>query len=180
MRAAKSHLKLVLVLLAAMWLAEIVDTILLSQALNIFGIRPRMAAGLMGIVFAPFLHGGFAHLAANTLPLAVLALLVLVRSRDEFIIVTLLVWLVSGLGVWLIAPSNSVHIGASGLIFGYLGFLLLRGFFDHKLSSILLAVAVGVVYGGIVWGVLPLQAGVSWQGHLFGFVGGGMAAKLVA
>ena len=179
-RNFSAHLKLVLAIVAVMWLLEIIDTLFLGQSLNRLGIRPRTAAGLLGIVLAPFLHGGLAHLAANTLPFAVLALLILARDRDEFIVVTLIVWLVSGLGVWLLGPNNTVHIGASGIIFGYLGFLLLRGFFDGKLSSILIAVVVGVIYGGVLWGVLPLQAGVSWQGHLFGFIGGGIAARLVS
>jgi membrane associated rhomboid family serine protease len=102
------------------------------------------------------------------------------RDRDEFVLVTLVVWLVSGLGVWLIGPAQTVHIGVSGIIFGYLGFLLLRGFFDGKLTSILIALAVGVAYGGVLWGVLPLESGVSWQGHLFGFIGGGIAARIAA
>ena len=179
-RTFTSHLKLVALLVAAMWLLEIVDTLFLGQSLNRLGIRPRTAAGLLGIVLAPFLHGNLMHLMANTLPFAVLAMLILMRDRDEFFLVTGVVWLVSGLGVWLIGPAATVHIGVSGIIFGYLGFLLLRGFFDGKLSSILIALAVGVAYGGVLWGVLPLEAGVSWQGHLFGFIGGGIAARLIS
>ena len=179
-RTIGSHLKLVLGIVAVMWLLEIADTLFLGQSLNRLGIRPRTAAGLLGIVLAPFLHGGLMHLMANTLPFAALALLILMRDRDEFFVVTLVVWLVSGLGVWLIAPAGTVHIGASGIIFGYLGFLLLRGLFDGKPSSILIALAVGIAYGGVLWGVLPVQSGVSWQGHLFGFIGGGLAARLIS
>lgn len=179
-RTFTAHLKVVLVLVAVMWLLEIIDTLVLGQFLNSFGIRPRSSIGLLGIVLAPFLHGGLAHLVANTLPFAVLALLILARDRDEFVLVTLVVWVVSGLGVWLIGPPLTVHVGVSGIIFGYLGFLLLRGLFDGKLSSILIAIGVGIAYGGVLWGVLPLEAGVSWQGHLFGFIGGGIAARLVA
>ena len=179
-RTIGSHLKLVLGIVAVMWLLEIADTLFLGQSLNRLGIRPRTAAGLLGIVLAPLLHGGLMHLMANTLPFAALALLILMRDRDEFFLVTLVVWLVSGLGVWLIAPAGTVHIGASGIIFGYLGFLLLRGLFDGKPSSILIALAVGIAYGGVLWGVLPVQSGVSWQGHLFGFIGGGLAARLIS
>lgn len=179
-RTFSSHLKVVLLLVAVLWSLELVDTVLLGQRLNSFGIRPRTTIGLLGIVLAPFLHGGLMHLMTNTVPFAVLALLVLMRDRDEFVLVTLVVWLVSGLGVWLIGPAQTVHIGVSGIIFGYLGFLLLRGFFDGKLTSILIALAVGVAYGGVLWGVLPLESGVSWQGHLFGFIGGGIAARIAA
>ena len=177
-RQAASHLKLVLSLLAVMWFLEIIDEVLLGQFLNNFGIRPRTSMGLIGIVLAPLLHGNLAHLAANTIPFAVLALLILARDPDEFWLVTVIVWLVSGLGVWLIAPANTIHIGASGVIFGYLGFLLFRGLFDRKLLSIVLAVLVGALYGWVLLGVLPLQAGVSWQGHLCGLIGGAIAAKL--
>ena len=177
-RQAASHIKLVLTLLAVMWLLEIIDQVLLGQFLNNFGIRPRTPIGLLGIVLAPFLHGSLAHLAANSVPFAVLALLILARDPDEFWLVTLIVWLVSGLGVWLFAPANTIHIGASGVIFGYLGFLLFRGVFDRKLLSIAVAVFVGAVYGYVLLGVLPLQAGVSWQGHLFGLIGGAIAARV--
>jgi membrane associated rhomboid family serine protease len=87
--------------------------------------------------------------------------------------------LVSGLGVWLFGASG-VHVGASGLIFGYLGFLLLRGYFERNFPSILLSLIVGFLYGGAIWGVLPTQPGISWEGHLFGFIGGVLAARLLA
>jgi len=177
-RQATSHLKLVLTLLAVFWFLEIIDQVLLGQLLNSFGIRPRTPIGLLGIVLAPFLHGNLAHLAANSVPFAVLTLLILARDPDEFWLVTVIVWLVSGLGVWLFAPANTIHIGASGVIFGYLGFLLFRGFFDRKLLSIAVAIFVGAVYGWVLLGVLPLQAGVSWQGHLFGLIGGAIAARV--
>ena len=177
-RQAASHIKLVLTLLAVMWLLEIIDQVLLGQFLNNFGIRPRTPIGLLGIVLAPFLHSNLAHLAANSVPFAVLALLILARDPDEFWLVTVIVWLVSGLGVWLFAPANTIHIGASGVIFGYLGFLLFRGFFDRKSLSIIVAIFVGMVYGWVLLGVLPLQAGISWQGHLFGLIGGAIAARV--
>ena len=175
-----SHVRLVLTILAVMWFLEVLDTVLLGQSLNYFGIRPRTTLGLVGIVFAPLLHANFVHLAANSVPFAVLALIILARDPDEFWLVTLIVWLVSGLGVWIFAPANTIHIGASGVIFGYLGFLLFRGFFDRKLVSVVLAVFVGVLYGWVLLGVLPFQAGVSWQGHLFGLIGGAIAAKVAS
>ncbi len=101
-------------------------------------------------------------------------------QRFIFFIVTGLTMLVGGLGVWLFAAPGSIHIGASILIFGYLGFLLLRGYFQRNIPSILLSILVFLLYGGTIWGVLPSRPGISWQGHLFGFLGGVLAAKLIA
>ncbi|WP_338849126.1 rhomboid family intramembrane serine protease [Massilia sp. W12] len=168
--------KVLALLIGLMWLEEVVDFVL-RGALNQYGIVPRSLIGLRGIVLAPFLHGNFTHLIANTLPFAVLAWFVMLRSMRDFVTVSLLVMLIGGLGTWLVAASNTVHIGASGMIFGYLGFLLARGFFERSWMAVLLSVAVAFVYGGALWGVLPGQAGISWQGHLFGFVGGVLAAK---
>ena len=114
------------------------------------------------------------------MPFLVLGWFVLAGRKGDFFLVSVIVIVLGGAGVWLMAPLESVHIGASGLIFGYLGFLLSRGLFERSLGSILVAVVVGLLYGGLVFGVLPGEPGVSWQGHLFGFVGGAIAAKLLA
>jgi membrane associated rhomboid family serine protease len=163
-----------------MWFLELVDMLLLGQRLNLLGLRPRTVAGLWGIILMPFLHGGLAHLVANTVPFLVLGWLVMVRRTADFISVTLVAGLVSGLALWLLGPANSLHIGASGLIFGYLGFLLLRGYFERSASAILLAILVFLLYGSLIFGVLPGMRGVSWQGHLFGFLSGVYAAYLLA
>lgn len=162
-----------------MWVLEIVD-LALGGALNQFGIRPHSLIGLRGILFAPFLHGNLLHLIANTVPFLILGWLVMLRRTSDFLPVTAVVMLVSGLGTWLFAPSYTLHIGASGVVFGYLGFLLSRGYFERSLGSIAMSVIVGVLYGGMIWGVLPGQLGISWQGHLFGFIGGIIAARLLA
>jgi membrane associated rhomboid family serine protease len=162
-----------------MWAIEILD-LFLGGALNQFGIRPHSLIGLRGILFAPFLHGNLLHLIANTVPFLVLGWFVMLRRTSDFFTVTAIVMLISGLGVWLFAPSYSLHIGASGVVFGYLGFLLFRGFFERSFSSILLSLIVGVLYGGAIWGVLPLQYGISWQGHLFGLIGGIIAARMLS
>lgn len=162
-----------------MWLLEIVD-LFLGGRLDYYGIRPLSIIGLRGILLAPFLHGGFGHLIANTIPFLTLGWLIMLRQTSDFFTVTIITMLVSGLGVWLLAPANSIHIGASGLIFGYFGFLLLRGYFERSFAAILFSLIVGLLYGGMIWGVLPLQDGISWQGHLFGFVAGAFAARLVA
>ena len=167
-------------LVAIFWGLEIVDSSFLRGSLDLYGIRPRSFIGLRGILFAPFLHGSFAHLAANTAPFLTLGWLVMLREMRDFFVVTITTMLVSGIGVWLTAPAYSIHIGASGLIFGYFGFLLLRGYFERSFAAILFSLIVGLLYGGIIWGVLPLQYGISWQGHLFGFIGGAIAARLLA
>ncbi|MEX1019584.1 MAG: rhomboid family intramembrane serine protease [Litorilinea sp.] len=174
------HLSILLTLIALLWLLEIVDLILWHVPLDAFGIRPRTLVGLRQILFAPFLHVGFAHLTANTIPLLVLGWLVLLRSTRDFVLVSLLATGVSGLGVWITAPSYTVHLGASGVIFGYLGYLWARGFFERSVAALVLGAIAALLYGGILWGVLPGQAGVSWQAHLFGFLGGIGAASLLA
>ncbi len=163
---------------AFMWLIELVDILVFRQALNIYGILPRQIIGLRGIVFAPFLHGGLGHLIANSLPFLILGWFVMLQETSDFFVVTGITMLVSGIGVWLFG-SPGLHIGASGVIFGYLGFLLLRGYFERNIPSILLSLIVGVLYGSTIWGVLPLQQGISWEGHLFGFIGGVVAARLL-
>lgn len=178
-RSQKSGLGLLLSILLVMWLLEIADWLLWSIDLDWYGIHPRTWIGLRNILFAPFLHVGFTHLLLNSIPFLFLGLLVLLRGRHEFILVSVVAGLVSGLGIWLFGSSHSVHLGMSGVIFGYLGFLLLRGYFEHNLISIVLGGLALFFYGGMLWGVLPIQVGVSWQGHLFGFLGGGLAAYLL-
>ncbi|NER38542.1 MAG: rhomboid family intramembrane serine protease [Oscillatoria sp. SIO1A7] len=166
--------------IAIMWILELADFLIFRGGLNSYGIFPRQVIGLRGILFMPFLHGDFAHLMANTIPFLTLGWLVMVREISEFFAVSAIATIVSGLGIWLFGASNSVHVGASGVIFGYLGFLLLRGFFERNILSIVLSLTVGFLYGGLIWGVLPSQPGVSWEGHLFGFIGGILAARLLA
>ena len=165
---------------AIFWLLEILDQFVFRGSLDYFGIIPHQVIGLRGILFAPFLHGDFPHLIANTVPFLILGWLVMLQETSDFFIVTGLTMLVGGLGVWLFAAPGSIHIGASILIFGYLGFLLLRGYFQRNIPSILLSILVFLLYGGTIWGVLPSRPGISWQGHLFGFLGGVLAAKLIA
>ena len=162
--------------LLAMWALELVDLLFFGGALDRLGIEPRSVEGLDGILLSPLLHGGLAHLANNSVPFVVLGLLVFLGGLRNFAVTTALSVLVSGLGVWLVGAPNTVHVGASGLIFGYFGYLLLRGYFSRSVGAILLAVALVVLYGGALWGLLPLQTGVSWTAHLFGFLGGALSA----
>ncbi len=160
----------VLVLVGLMWLSEFADAALRAD-LDFFGIRPREVDGLPGIVLSPFLHLGFGHLIANTSALLLLGVLLAWLTRHLWV-VTIGVVLLGGLGVWLLAPPNSVTIGASGLVYGYAAFLAVYGFVARRLLPALVAVLVIALYGGLVWGVLPLAPGVSWQGHLFGALAG--------
>ena len=176
----QSQIKILATFVGIFWVVELVDLFVFHGYLNNFGIMPRSVIGLRGILFAPFLHGNLAHLLANTLPFVILGWLVMVQETSDFWIVTALTTLVGGLGVWLFAAPGSIHIGASILIFGYFGFLLFRGYFQRNLPSIALSLLVVFLYGSLVWGILPTQAGISWQGHLFGFLGGVLAAKAIA
>ncbi|HEY9647943.1 MAG TPA: rhomboid family intramembrane serine protease [Chroococcidiopsis sp.] len=177
-RELKLQVVILVSMVALMWAIELLDQAL-GGSLDRFGILPRTVTGLRGIVLAPFLHGGWSHLMSNTVPFVVLGWLVMLRRTSDFFWVTAIAMLVGGLGTWLLG-SPAYHIGASGVIFGYLGFLLSRGYFERNIASIAFSAVVGIVYGGLLWGVLPSQPGISWEGHLFGFIGGAIAAKLLA
>lgn len=164
---------------ALLWMIECVDW-LMPLTLDQYGIRPREISGLWGILFAPFLHGGFGHLIANTLPFILLGFLTSARKRADFYAVAVGSALIGGLGTWLIGGAGTVHIGASGVVFGMLGFLMGRGIFERSISSIALSAAVTAAFGGMLWGVLPtVGAGISWEGHLFGFIGGMLISRFL-
>ena len=160
---------------ALLYLVELVDT-LDRNRLDGYGIRPREVDGLDGIVFAPLLHHGWAHLAANTVPLLVFGFLILLAGVARWVAVTAVVWVVGGVGTWVTGQPHSLHLGASVLAFGWLVYLLLRGIFARDASQIALGAILLFMYGGILYGVLPGQPGISWQGHLFGALGGALAA----
>lgn len=142
------------------------------------GIEPREFDGLDGVLFAPLLHGDWAHLAANTVPFLVFGFLAMAGGIRQFVAVTATIWLLGGIGVWLLGPADTNHIGASGVIFGWLVFLLARGFYTRSAAQIVLAVGLFLIWGGVLWGVLPGDPGISWQGHLFGALAGLLAARL--
>lgn len=147
-----------------------------GDSLNSLGVTPREPGELLDIIPAAFLHQGVAHLASNTLPLLVLGFLVALRGLRRFAGIVLTITIVSGLGVWLTAPSNSVTIGASGVIFGLLSFLIIRGFVDRSVWDVVIGLVVLAVYGSVLWGALPGTPGISWQAHAFGLLGGVLAA----
>ncbi|MGA8255403.1 MAG: rhomboid family intramembrane serine protease [Nocardioides sp.] len=164
---------------ALLWLIEIIDS-LSDDSLQEYGVRPRSDEGLLGIAFAPLLHGDWTHIEANTVPALVLGFLVLVSGIVRGLEATGIIWLVAGIGVWLLAPGNTNHVGVSGLIFGWLVYLMVRGIWTRKVAEILLGIVLFVAYGSLLLGVLPGQPGISWQGHLFGALGGALAAWLVS
>ena len=163
---------------ALLWAVQVVNWII-GYGLNpAFGLIPRQLDGLDGVVAMPLLHGSFAHLMANTPPLLVMGgLLVATTTRALLPANTIVIGLGGGL-VWLFGGS-AIHIGASGLVFGWFGFLVARGLVDRSLITLGAALVVGVLYGSIIWGVLPGQPGVSWEAHLFGAIAGAAAAVLV-
>ena len=174
----RQGVELVLVLLALMWVQEIADTAL-GGRLDGLGIEPREADGLWGVVLAPFLHGGFGHLVSNTVPFVGMGVLIALSGLARLVTVTVVVTLVSGVGTWLVAPAGTVHLGASGVVFGFATYLLARGVLTRRLAYVATAVLVAFVWGGsLLFGLLP-RPGISWQGHLFGALGGVLAAWLL-
>jgi membrane associated rhomboid family serine protease len=164
---------------AVLWAVLAVDTLVFAGGLRGFGIVPRTVDGLRGIAFAPFLHADSTHLVLNTIGLATLGGIVLLRDRRHFAVVTLLGALVSGLGTWAVGRP-AVHLGASGVIFAYLGYLLLAGVFERRVGTVLLSALAAWGFGGMVWQLLPHDGRVSWEAHAFGFVGGALAARRLA
>jgi membrane associated rhomboid family serine protease len=170
---------LVVGMVALMWILEIYDQAA-DANLDRFGIEPRETGGLDGILWAPFLHGGFDHLMSNTVPFVVMGLGIALAGVGRVLAVTLITMVVGGVGTWLVGPDHSIHIGASGVVFGYATYLIARGFFNKSALELLMGLIVGAVWGtALLSGLLPRE-GVSWQGHLFGAVGGVVAARVLA
>jgi len=164
--------------LAVLWFSELVDQIS-GNRLDNYGIHARELDGLPEIYSAPLLHGGWDHLIANSGPFFVLGLLVLLGGAVRWLVATLVSVTVSGLTAWLLTPVNTIILGASGLIFGWLTYLLVRGLLTRRPVQVIIGIVVLVIYGGMIWGVLPGAAGISWQAHLGGAIGGILAAWLL-
>jgi membrane associated rhomboid family serine protease len=166
--------------LAFLWLLEIVDLIAFGGRLDGLGIRPRTLAGLIGIPLHPFLHAGAGHLAANTTGIAIAGWFIVNRRRRDFFLVWACATLLGGIGTWLIGPTGSLHVGASGVVMGLMGFLIARGLFERRFGAIVGSIVMLLLWGGsILRGLFPGDAHISWQVHLFGFAGGILAARLV-
>lgn len=154
--------------------------VLTGDELNNAGVKPRSESGLIGILFAPLLHANWGHLIGNTLPVIVLGMLTLLTGIGRGLAATAVIWVIAGLGQWLTAPSGTVSLGASVLVFGWLTYLICWGWFSRNVLQIAVGVGVGLLYGSIILGVLPGQPGISWQGHLFGAVGGVIAGWVLS
>ena len=184
---------LLLIFVAVIWVVYLVNSLLFDGSLNRYGLSPMalpyrwlsefepslpyLAGSLRGILLSPLLHGSFSHLMSNTFPLLLLGGFVAIRGAKTLIGVSLLVILLGGLLVWIVGRP-AVHIGASGLVFGYFGFLVAQGWYERSIVSIVVAVGVLLLYGGIIFGVLPQSGFISWEGHLFGLIAGVLAARM--
>jgi membrane associated rhomboid family serine protease len=184
---------LLLIFVAVIWVVYLVNSLLFDGSLNRYGLSPMalpyrwlsefepslpyLAGSLRGILLSPLLHGSFSHLMSNTFPLLLLGGFVAIRGAKTIIGVSLLVIVLGGLLVWIVGRP-AVHIGASGLVFGYFGFLVAQGWYERSIVSIVVAVGVLLLYGGIIFGVLPQSGFISWEGHLFGLVAGVLAARM--
>ncbi|HVL31210.1 MAG TPA: rhomboid family intramembrane serine protease [Solirubrobacteraceae bacterium] len=172
-------LMLVAAMVALMWITELVDVVA-GGSLDAYGIRPRDVGALPEIAAAPFLHAGFGHLLSNTVPFALMGAAIALAGLMRVAAVTAIVGLVSGLGTWLIASSGTVHLGASGLVFGYASYLVARGLLSRRLAELAVGAIVVAVWGiGLAQGLLP-QERISWQAHVFGAIGGVLAASMLA
>nr|WP_281384117.1 rhomboid family intramembrane serine protease [Pelagicoccus albus] len=158
-------------LVGFIWAAFALDQLTPINLLG-YGILPRDPSRLWGVLLWPFLHANLSHIGNNTITLLVFGAIISLRSSSKrFLLVSFLITLYGGLGVWLFGRPE-LHVGASGLVFGYFGYILTSGIYDGKISSVLISTAVMILFGGMIWGILPTQARVSWEGHLFGFLAG--------
>lgn len=166
--------------LGLMWLLVFINWVV-PMDLRGLGVESRSLTGLLpGVLLTPLLHAGAGHLASNMIPLALMGTVAALRDWRGFWIALGIIIIVSGLGVWLIGPSNTVTVGASGVVFGFFGYLVGRGIFVRQLGDILLAAVVVIIYGSLVWGIFPQDSHVSWQAHLCGLIGGVLASFVLA
>lgn len=169
----KSQIALLVGIVVILFGIELLDTVLPgNHPLDQWGIQPRELKGLLGIPLAPLLHGGFTHLYENSIPFVVLGWFVLLGGMRQFLQVSVCVACCGGVGTWLLGAPDTVHIGLSGVIFGYFGFLLGRGYYQRNLGSIIVALVVGFLYLGMLFQLVSVKAHVSWSGHFCGFLGG--------
>lgn len=171
----KTNMLLIVQCIALLWVLEVVN-LLLGHRLSNWGIVPRSVMGLVGIPLSPLLHGSVFHLLMNTVPLVVLGGLVMLQGREAFFFATWWIILVGGIGVWVIGRT-AVHVGASGLIFGYFGYLVARGWYGREPLALLGGLLTVLLYSGLLWGVFPTRMPISWEAHLCGLGAGVLAAR---
>ncbi len=170
-------IQIVFFVILAIWIVEFINLIF-GHTFYVWGILPRNLDGLTGIVLHPFIHGSLQHTILNTLPLLVLGSFVAIEGRTKFLKVTILVVLIGGFLLWLLGRS-SFHVGASLLIFGYFGFILSIAYYRKTISSILIAAVTIFMYGGLIYGIVPMNNQISWEGHLFGLIAGIAVARIL-
>ncbi len=168
-------IKSLLYIIIFLWVVHAFSYIL---PLNQYGIMPREISGLPGILLAPFLHADFTHLIANSVSLIILGAVLVSTGEGRSVSILFIIMLLGGLGTWIIGRKGTIHIGASGVIYGIFGYLIARGFFRRDLISIIISVVVFFMYGGMIFGVLPMVPSMSWESHLCGFVAGVITASL--
>ena len=169
--------KTLLLIVAMLWVILVMSFVFPLQE---YGIRPRTMAGLIGIPFAPFIHGSIDHLIANSISLLILGSIFLTMERKLSLLIVLHIIILGGLGTWLIGRAEYTHIGASGVVYGILGYLVTMGIFVRNFKAILVSIIIFIVYGGAIWGIFPTSGFVSWESHLCGFIAGISTAKLYA
>jgi len=169
--------KTIIFIIILLWLIFAIGLII---PLDWLGIKPRSISGLPGIIFAPFIHAGIDHLLANSISLLLLGTAFFAIERRLPLFILLFIIITGGLGTWIIGRSGYLHIGASGVIYGILGYLLAMGVFARNIKAILVSVLVFVLYGGMVWGIFPSDGFISWESHLCGFIAGIIAARFYA
>nr|VFJ73949.1 MAG: Rhomboid family protein [Candidatus Kentron sp. FW] len=173
-----SRFGLAIGLVAIIWIIEITN-LFLGHGLTQFGILPRTTQGLIGIPLSPFLHVNPMHAALNTVPLLILGSFVSLRGAQTYLVTSFIIIIFAGGAVWLFGRP-SYHVGASGLVFGYFGFLVARGWYDRGFFSLIVAAITVLLYGGIIWGIFPVRSYISWEGHLFGLIAGIIAARMLS
>jgi membrane associated rhomboid family serine protease len=161
---------------ALIWVIEIIN-FSFGHSLSSWGILPRTLTGLKGIPLSPFLHSSILHTLFNTIPFAVLGGFVMLHGKQSFFEVSIIIIFASGIALWLFGRL-SYHVGASGLIFGYFGYLVLRAWYERSLKSFVIAFFTVSLYGGTLWGLMPTFSRISWEGHLFGMLAGMLTARL--
>jgi membrane associated rhomboid family serine protease len=176
MRKVLSDYKLLLIYIVILWSVEIVN-LLLNHSLNQFALRPREVSNLYGVISMHFLHNGVGHLLSNTIPLLILGFFI--SALNKLPGVTFLIMLLTGLLVWLFA-RDGLHVGASGLVMGYWGYLISNAYFNRSFKNIAIAVITLLIYSGAVFTLFDFRAGISFEGHIFGFISGVFCAWLWA
>jgi membrane associated rhomboid family serine protease len=167
--------KIVLFIVLILWIILCISFVFPLQD---YGIRPRTVSGLIGILFAPFIHASIDHLIANSISLLILGSIFLTMERKLSLVIVLHIIILGGLGTWLIGRASYTHIGASGVVYGILGYLVTMGIFVRNFKAILVSIIIFIMYGGAIWGIFPTSGFVSWESHLCGFIAGISTAKL--